>query len=235
MPAKSSKRSKRPTQKNPSLVHFQELERKSQEKTYDGEMVQFYVLEWLRIESLALADLNPQEQQYHQHDLACAKAGQHRWLIGCGPRPKGIALPGLPMFARRGFAVFPLPLGKPSLDPNRVTLSIDPLQPWAEVLMPKIERHVSGAKERMFHRKRARGGGRPHPLAKMWEALQLYAKRQQDAKRAQSKAQTKTPIKCLVQGGRSEDYGKKLLIIAKRMIKAAQAGPTAWHTAFPVR
>ena len=229
---KPSKRSNRPKPKIPTLAYLQELERKSREKTYDGEMAQFHVLEWLRLESLALADLSPPERQYHQHDLTLVKTGHHHWLIGCGPRPKGpIVTRGLPLFQRRKFAVLPLPFGQPNRDPNRVALSIDPLQPWEEVLMPEVGRHVSGAKERMFHRKRARGGGRPLPLAKMWGALQLYAKWQQDAKGKQPK----TSLKLYFPANMKEHQGHKLMPLARRMIEAAKAGSHAWAKAFPIR
>ena len=230
MPAKPSQ------PKRPSLSYLRSLERRGKTSTHKAGMVRYYTLEWLRLESLALADLSPEEQQDHQHDLATLRGCQHDWHIGYGDKPKEqIVIPGRPLFASRGFAVFPLQLGQPNLDPNRVVLSLDPLQPWREVLMPEVERQVSRALERMFHRKRAVGGGMPHSLAKMWEALRFEARRKQDVRQQQSKAQPKTPIKCLVQGGKSEDYGKRLLVTARRMIKAAQAGPTAWRKAFPVR
>ena len=229
MPSKPNKRSNLPNQKKPSLAVWQELDRKSRGKTYEGDMVQFYALESLRLESLSLADLNHQEQQLHQHDLTSVQEGYHYRLIGCGPRLKGMMVfSGLPLHGQRGLAVFPLALGQRNLDPNRVAISIDPSQPWKEVLMDRVERIVLEARERIFHRKRARGGGRPHPLAKMWEALQLYAERKQ----------TKTPLKLLklfVHAKRSVHQANKLLALANRMIKAAQAGPTAWRKAFPLR
>lgn len=230
MPAK-------PSQPNrPSPSYLRSLERRSNKSTHKAGMLRFHWLEWLRLESLALADLSAQERQHHQHDLATVKACEHDWRIDCGPKPQGvIATSGLPLFAQQLLAVFPLPLGHPNRDPNRVVLSLDPLQSLEEVLIPEVKRQVSRALKQRFHRKRAAGGGQPHPLAKMSEALRLYARQKQDVRQQHSRGRSKTPIKCLVEGGKTEDYGKKLLVIARRMIKAAQAGPAAWRKAYPVK
>ena len=214
----TTKKHKTSSFKYPPLKYWDDLDEQAKDKKR-GERIRIDALEWLRCESLKRAyshipdsyfrELNKQEwQDALDKELLNIRSGSHHWLIRCGKRPPGGAwiypyfCPGL----HRALAFEVLKPGQTERSPERLVLSIDPSRPEAEIVQ-QVRAAMKTWKQDQ-NKQRARGGGRRHPLATLWEALEAHDKWRNGMKQLARE--------------------HKLIALAKEMMDTAQHHPATW-------
>lgn len=227
--------------KHQDHAFWAQLETQCQVKTNKSakaraEVKRLNALEWLRLESLALAELNATAREHYRTDLDTVARRAHDYLLELRPRPtNAVAISALPTYAKHGLAAFVVDPQKPIHIPGRLMVSIDPSIP--------IKVIASSIKQLLPMNGRAAGAGRPRSIARMAEALRLHAERkrnQQTWRDLAAKAETFDPIPAKLQGTARqwdilEDRGQKLADLVNEMLSTAQRGSTAWFAAFPPR
>lgn len=228
----------------PTFLHslpiefWRELDLKSKERP-SGHAVRLRALEWLRCESLNLAfkhlELSTlkklQKCQTNDADPALTKelldirSGKHHWLIGKGESSGGWIYPYELPSLKNAFAVIRLNEGEEVKDPTRLAVSLNGDLPEC-VLFAGIHRLLKGHKKAL-----ARGDG--IPLTRMGEALKMYDLWSSGEKSQQAigwDAQTLRQQPDDYKG--SNDAGRKLILLAQKMLACSKQNPAKWIGTF---
>ena len=242
----------------PTYQHWEELERFEQRvrkgkeyedgkkvKPHKAELKRLNALEWLRYESLrvgaAAKELTPSEGEFYRAQIAFAQAKRHYYLIGYGPKPKtSIAINVLPPYARKLLSIIFLEPGKLPLPGYTVfTVAADlshRTEDLAEMFGKALTKHKNS---------RAQGAGRFKSLARMAEALRMYAQHRESPTEWTTQKIGEESPSCPPVSAKDrdegtmkafdiyQDHGQKLIDLAREMICAAKSG--AWWQTYPAR
>lgn len=172
------------------------------------------------------------------------RAGEHHWLIGCGPLPdeeRGYQWSPPSELTERNLVQI-LERGKTRHFPARFVGFAVNIYEREEVLVPAFKKALKLSKAQVGF-KRAAGAGREYPLVKLWDALRLYdcwsGKDQPLSPEAIGRAaQSFSLIADKFSGTQYElkayeDRGRAMKKLAQKMIAAAGQGYTDWSKAFP--
>lgn len=245
----------------PSYLFWKEYEQSIlSAKPKEQRKMRFDAMEWFRCESFKRAWFDTYEAfkiaakgiskaeirkqtPYEFKKLEEILRGEHHWLIGRGRgrKPFGWIYPYHLEVFREHFSVRIIekcPVDDPieaglldwSYIPAGVThegllvLSLDPRVSDATIL-GRVKSALKLHRSAYAKRERAGGGGQTHSLSYLWQAIQAHDERQ-GGKKLLALADVNSTLKL------SEQRGKKLLTLAKKMIDTAKENPTAWPDRF---